>query len=573
MKIAAFWTSRRRFDMIRVMQWRVILVLCIICLGLLASGVLDPVESLWLDMRFRLTPRPPVAPAICVIELDQKSVARIGEWPWPRSVHATLLRALHRAGARMIGFDILFSEKSGEREDADLAAAIGEKGNVYLPIAFGVPPAQAGPEDIIAPLGLFASRARGLGFINFSPDPDGVNRRVPLIIRCGDSTYPQLAFAMACELLGAGDRDITRAGGAAVILHPPTGPPLRIPLARGNAIVNWAGGWDTSFPRYSCSEVLDAYRGCAPGRPLPYPLDEFRDRICFVGLTAPGTFDSQPTPIEASYPNLGLHVNLLNSILTRRFVTRAGKAYEAALMVIVILSMSWLLPRLRPLRALFASGAVLVAVVVASYTLFYVGSLWLDSIYLFACVPLCYIVIVTTARISAAGEEERLWALVHKDQLTGVFLMRHFNGCLASALERRRGEGAVSLILMDIDGLKKVNDHYGREPGDLILRETASLIAGELDRDSVLARYEDDAFIIMLTGKAAVEAGALAERIRLAVAAREFICNGITHHVRISIGVADARGRSGQELISLADDAVYEAKERGGNRVCHRRSP
>ncbi|MCX6357445.1 MAG: CHASE2 domain-containing protein [Candidatus Aureabacteria bacterium] len=326
------------------------------CLALLASGVLDPIELVTLDWRFRLTPRPHASPEICVIELDQKSFSRIGQWPWPRTRHAALLDALHAAGARMVGLDILFSEQSGPTTDRALAEAMQRAGNIYLPIVFNTAPPKDSLPDILLPLEQFRVCARGLGFINFYSDSDGVNRSIPLILRCAGRDYPQLAFSMACDYLGVPGRDISLRAGRDLTLTPSGGHPIRIPLAAGTTtIINWAGRWDSSFARYSFCDVVDAYNSRRPGALLPSPLGDFKGKIVFVGLTAPGAFDSQPVPVEANYPNLGLHVNLLNSILVNRFITRMGKGWEALFVILIIVLMCRLLPLLQPLRALLAA--------------------------------------------------------------------------------------------------------------------------------------------------------------------------------------------------------------------------
>jgi len=555
------------------MNAKAALILSVACLILLASGILDPIERVSLDWRFRYTPRPPLSPSLCVIELDQKSCAEIGQWPWPRSRYASLLHALKAAGARIVALDILLPDRSNDRDDQELANAIEKSGNVYLPIVLSDYSPKQRESEIIVPLPQFSARAKGLGFVNFYSDPDGVNRSIPLVIRRGDEIYPQFAFAVACDLLGVRENEVLIREGKDAILRTRPGTGVRIPLSQGSStVINWAGRWDNSFPRYSYVDVMKAFRESMPGKPLPHPLSQLKDKICFVGLTAPGTFDSQPVPVEANYPNLGLHVNLLNSILVNRFITHAGKKWEALFIVLIIFFMCVLIPNLQPLRALGASLALLGGIVAVTYGLFFAKGVWVEATCLIACVPICYTTLTTIAWISASRDRTRLWSLANTDPLTGAYLMRYFNERVKTELEHTRGgNGKVSLLIANLDNLKTINDNYGTSHGDFVLQETTRLINRMLDRDSIMARYQEDSFIILAGDAGGAGLTSVAERLRESIASHRFLLNGSAHSLTVSIGVATAAGETAAKLILRADEAAFEAKERGGNRVCYSR--
>lgn len=125
-----------------------------------------------------------------------------------------------------------------------------------------------------------------------------------------------------------------------------------------------------------------------------------------------------------------------------------------------------------------------------------------------------------------------------------------------------------SVLILDIDHFKRINDNFGHAAGDIVLKGVVETAQTALRKSDKLGRYGGEEFLIITTDIALVETMKLAERVRIAVAARQFevIGNGA---VTISIGVAQPDGADSlNELIGLADKALYEAKETGRNRVC-----
>lgn len=169
---------------------------------------------------------------------------------------------------------------------------------------------------------------------------------------------------------------------------------------------------------------------------------------------------------------------------------------------------------------------------------------------------------------------QALQQLSYLDSLTGISNRRHFEETLD--LEWRRGNRlgmALSLILIDVDYFKPFNDTYGHQPGDACLIEIANTLSQALHRPGDLAvRYGGDEFMILVPGTDAQGASELAEMLRAQVEAME-----IAHEdspagkvVTISLGVVTcypAMGLSSIELIALADEALYRAKEEGRNCV------
>lgn len=157
------------------------------------------------------------------------------------------------------------------------------------------------------------------------------------------------------------------------------------------------------------------------------------------------------------------------------------------------------------------------------------------------------------------------------DSLTQAFNRRFFMERIRQEVKRvNRYGSSVSVLMIDIDHFKQVNDKYGHQAGDAILAGAAGLIKKRLRETDVLARYGGEEFVMIATPMELSGAVTLAERIRSMVEEAEFEHGGRRIKITISIGVSTwvpAMKDDFEELIRLADDALYGAKEEGRNRV------
>ncbi|MCB9832742.1 MAG: diguanylate cyclase [Planctomycetes bacterium] len=157
------------------------------------------------------------------------------------------------------------------------------------------------------------------------------------------------------------------------------------------------------------------------------------------------------------------------------------------------------------------------------------------------------------------------------DPLTGLpnrrAAMNEFSRCWQ---ERDDVDAPVSAIMIDIDHFKRVNDDYGHDTGDEVLKATAATLQRQVGKRGLVARLGGEEFLVILDRKAAEEAGELAESLRRAVAGNEVRHGGFVGHVTISLGVADVfPDEAGYEqLLRAADEAVYAAKRAGRDQVC-----
>ncbi|MFH2005650.1 MAG: GGDEF domain-containing protein [bacterium] len=163
---------------------------------------------------------------------------------------------------------------------------------------------------------------------------------------------------------------------------------------------------------------------------------------------------------------------------------------------------------------------------------------------------------------------EEIYRLTTVDGLTQIFNKRYFMETLEREMSRaERYTRALSLIMFDLDHFKQVNDTYGHLAGDHVLKHLAAVIKNRIRREDVLARYGGEEFSIILPEIDNENALVFAEKIRRLVERTKFVFEAVEIPVTISIGVSTAGVdvREPDELIRLADECLYRAKDAGRN--------
>jgi two-component system, cell cycle response regulator len=168
--------------------------------------------------------------------------------------------------------------------------------------------------------------------------------------------------------------------------------------------------------------------------------------------------------------------------------------------------------------------------------------------------------------------QEKLRNMAMRDALTKLFNRRYFTNALARevsfALRRRE---PLACIMFDIDRFKSLNDTYGHNGGDAVLRGIGEKLGNEVRGYDLVARYGGEEFVILLRATALDNALILADRLRKMMEAMEFDFEGKKLKITVSVGVSALdpdRAVTAEDLIKQADRYLYEAKEQGRNRVC-----
>jgi diguanylate cyclase (GGDEF)-like protein len=170
-----------------------------------------------------------------------------------------------------------------------------------------------------------------------------------------------------------------------------------------------------------------------------------------------------------------------------------------------------------------------------------------------------------------AAEHQRVQSLAITDDLTGLHNRRALHETLHKEIRRsKRYRKPLSLLMLDIDGFKKINDTFGHQAGDEVLKSVAAHLQEVIRETDFLARYGGDEFAVILPETKAREATVLAERLKKAVVNYPISAGGDHRSITLSVGVADIsneRTDSEEELISRADRVLYLSKGNGGNLV------
>jgi adenylate cyclase len=321
-----------------------------------ALGLLDFTNNIELqtyDLRVRATARP-AAPSdrVVLIAIDNDSVQRmepaVGRWPWPRLIHAEVIDYLAAAGARVIGYDILFAERdirkfmvgetewTGAESDAALVASTKNAGNVvHIAEASSIEledPRRALPQDLGAPalnarlpemgcveprprmtppFAALAAASRGIGHSLLTFDSNGAVRRISPIVQVGDRAIASFAVATA---MASGLTPQLRAsvgdGGHCAVMIPWRGPAQ-----------NPAGHY--TFPSYSFYDVFYSQQQILAGEKPGIDPALFKDRIVIIGGTAEGLNETFTTPFGSGEINgPEVHANLVDAFLANRSIER-----------------------------------------------------------------------------------------------------------------------------------------------------------------------------------------------------------------------------------------------------------
>jgi diguanylate cyclase (GGDEF)-like protein len=173
-----------------------------------------------------------------------------------------------------------------------------------------------------------------------------------------------------------------------------------------------------------------------------------------------------------------------------------------------------------------------------------------------------------TLRAELVRHAQELERLATTDDLTGLCNRRHFLVRAVEALRLRDGR-PLALVLFDIDLFKSVNDRFGHGGGDAVIRHVADICGGEAGKSEILARVGGEEFVLLLPDTTGEQAAIRAEALRQRLEAMPFDIDGASIRVTVSVGVSEATTETASigDLMKRADQALYQAKRDGRNRV------
>ncbi|MDF2373976.1 MAG: adenylate/guanylate cyclase domain-containing protein [Rhizobiaceae bacterium] len=419
----------------------------------LAQSPLSPFQRLQVqvfDTYQRLAPRPYGGAPVLIVDIDEESLGRVGQWPWPRSTLAAMTDRLGELGAAAIVFDIVFAEADRTSpaqmlQHLDLAAFLQEKGidldkldNDLLfaeaigrnPSVTGIllsptvsgttPPAKAGisfggenpttylPESggALANLPILDAAASGIGLLNFRPQFDGIVRRVPVLSKSGDILMPALSIEALRVAQGASGLLVRGTGasgeadsGAAAMTAMKVGH-FEIPTDADGALwVYYTDGRATAT--MSAHELVGDNSD-------PVLEDRIAGQIVLIGTSAQGLRDLRATPMSASVAGVTIHAEIIDQIMSGVSLVRPDWARGLELAAAVLLSLLVIvaIPFL-PVAANVAWAAILVGLTVLTcWWVFIEHQMLLDPVLTSAAV-LVAMAAASAVRLLVTEHEER----------------------------------------------------------------------------------------------------------------------------------------------------------------------
>jgi len=518
------------------------------------------------SMRYLLPYHPDLLKDVFLIAVDDESIHQIKEkWPFRRRIYADLLQKLSAAGARLVALDFVFAGKSEPLDDFLLAEAVQKAGNVVLAAFVD---AQG---NYVLSLREIREGAAGSGVVNKLLDDDLYVRRTRLVYRDNDQKIAAWPWEMEIlKKLQGFELDKLRISPEGLYYEPDLSNDGRfyIPFRDHK---NTAINFKLKLKDIRQASLWKVMRAEDLGGMV-------KDKIVLAGSTSRGLHDYYHTPLGVM-PGVVVNLNWLVNMATRDFLRNIPFAFNLLSVTFFAMAGAFLGLRFDVMKGAAGLLGATAAGGFLSFGLFcsnYIGDFFTP----FLALWLVFLFVTLSRYFHTLVENVRLRGEVLTDPLTGLYNRRFLESRIDAefaklAMERRSRKmdayHDLSVLMMDIDNFKHVNDTYGHQFGDDVIKNVSFCIRESVRKDDIAARYGGEEFCVVLIHTRKEEAVQIAEKIRKGVESKKFTyVNQITRFT-ISVGVASARMDnllSSRSIIKAADEALYDAKRAGKNQVC-----
>ena len=483
-----------------------ILVVLLVALVALAPPSLvgsstERIGFLIFDAYQRLSPRPYAEVPVKVVDIDEETVRRFGQWPWPRTDIARLTDALAKSGAATIAFDIVFSEpdRTSPRALADRlpvddrsrsALRAMPDNDAVLAQSFAQAPVVAGfflthdqpnarvaakagfavsgsqpdrlPEfgNAVAPLPGIARAASGLGFVSIVPDSDAIVRKVPLVARNGGSLVPALSVEALRVAQGAGSFIMKSSDGSGELGG--GGEMVSMKIGAFEVPTTPAGELWVHYSEPVAERVVPAWKILSGALSSDEMRRQFEGRIVFVGAGAIGLRDLVSTPLRDRELGVMVHAEAAEQMILGHYLVRPDWApgLELALLLALGIGLAAVLPRLGALRGALLGGLAIAIVGWGSWYAFSAHRFLLDPTWPALAVALAYLV----QTILTFYREERQRAYIHHafDRYLSPELVNRIADD-PHLLELGGAEREMSVLFCDIRSFSRISERLSAE--------------------------------------------------------------------------------------------------------------
>jgi adenylate cyclase len=431
--------------------------------------IINNLEMKLYDFMFQLRGPQPVGSEIVIVAIDDDSVKNIGRWPWSRHEITRLVKVLRQAGAKVIGFDIIFAEKQESCEidllsrlqgemnrrawkipelqqwvrqerqvmdpDTELTEEFKLYGNAVLGYYFqGLEKVDIGPGLFNLDLSKDIIKSSKYGLVRWtssvcSPCPlltaRGIEINLPkLTAAAGDTGFfnampdPDGAIR-TIPLVVSFQNDLYAPLSLSILKRYLDNPLLQITLSDHGVLAIRMG--QELIPVDDYGRFRINFRG--PAKSFPYysfadvvsgkvPLEKFRDKIVLVGASAVGIYDIRITPFSSIFPGVEVHANVMDNILRRDFLWAPTGLINPTVLVVIImaLAMGWLQPRIRAWIGLALLISLILLYGYVNYYLFSQHQIYLQMLYPLGCLVTVYMAVAFMRFIAEEKERMRIKA-------------------------------------------------------------------------------------------------------------------------------------------------------------------
>ena len=509
----------------------------LICLAFLIGFALlriadpPPIEELRVrtfDTFQRLDPRVKTARPVTIIDIDEKSLAKLGQWPWPRTRIADLVTNLTRLGAVAIAFDVIFSEP--DRLNPDVAAdtfrdldeetraklhalpsndqvladamrrsrvVLGESGitqvltelDKTLPVT-GLAMLGEDPQRFMVKFpGLLRNTpvlekaAGGRGLLTIDPERDGIIRRVPMILQAQGQTMPSLSFEMLRVVTGT-DTIFIKSDRAGITSVGVKG--FQVPTDRNGKLWVHFAHRDSSL-YVSALDVLEGH----------VPPEKIDGKLVLIGTSAVGLNDIKTTPVSAAMPGVEIHAQVLEAALTKTLLSQPP--YAPALEFGAALLLGLLVIAFAPLFGpvtLVAVGALFATVLIGTSWYYYAHNRELvDFTYPLLSTTTIYLTLIFTSFVREQSQRRQIRSAF------GQYLSPALIEQLAQSPDKLKlggEEREMTIMFSDVRGFTTISESFKHDPQgltSLMNRFLTPLTNAILARKGTIDKYMGDAIM------------------------------------------------------------------------------
>lgn len=514
-------------------------------------------QDLFSNISYKIKPKPIEAKDIVVIAIDDESFRQLHrKWPWPRSLFAEFITKLNQYQPKLISIDLQFFGASQDvNDDYLLAQSIKNAGNIVLSAYI------AADGKYNRPIKILEEAAFESGFVNKPRDRDLILRSARILFpkelgsKSLDSSF---GFKSALGFWGLKAKDIRISENSLLINAPKY---TSVPFNRhGTLKLNFQ-------VKNNDFKIIPFYKIIKQTA----KNDDISGKLVVVGATAEIFHDIYPTPLGLM-PGVMINANEILMYLSSGFIKDIPRVFQSIFIVIMAIICAIITYKLKALKGFLALLTQIIALFCLSLILSlrnfsadYFGPVFVTSV--------TYLGVETYKYVRLIIESAILKTMAITDGLTGLYVHRYLMLKLESEFNRSKVENSqLSFLIMDIDHFKNINDTYGHEEGNVILKHIAKIIQDSSRKVDIVARYGGEEFCCLLPSTADKGANIYAERLRKAIEEFNFPYQEDKNlKATISIGIASLKQTNAltpEELIAFADKALYQAKETGRNKVC-----